>query len=155
MKRKILIEGVFLLVVSLICLAEALRLITQKGPQYVAETVGPGHFVLLIGIVLMVLGLVHLFINYKKNLAIEKVVINKEMSIRMVTAFVVMGIYIFLIDIVGYAVASLFFLFMEFRIFGVKSWPRLAILTLCITGVYYLVFIRYCRMIFPEGLFFR
>lgn len=154
MKKKVLIEGIFLLILSLVCMGEAFRLITSKEPQPVYDVLGPAYYVLFLGISLMIIGLIHLIFNYKKNFNIQKDAVSGEMRIRMISIVVVIGIYVFLINIVGYIAASLLFFFLEFRILGVKSLPMSVILTLCVTAVYYLVFIEYCHMIFPRGIFF-
>jgi putative tricarboxylic transport membrane protein len=152
----VLIEGILLLAISLVSIAEGVRLITYKGSQTVVRDIlGPSFYIFSLGIALMTTGIVHLFVNYKKDVSTEKVAINREMRIRMISMVVVLAVYTLLIDIVGYLVATIIFFFLEFRIVGIKSWIVNIILTLIITAAYYIVFVKYCEMIFPQGILFR
>jgi putative tricarboxylic transport membrane protein len=156
MARTVLIEGLLLLVIGLVSMVEGLRLIIYKNPEILYDVLGPGFYVLGISILLMVTGIVYLFINYRKVPSMGKALeTNKKMRIRMMNMIVVFAIYIFLIDIIGYLVATIIFFLLEFRLVGFKSWVHNVILTLIVTIVYYIVFIHYCSLTFPRGIFFR
>ena len=158
MKRILLIEGILLLFIGLVSMREALLSIIYKNPQTLYDPLGPGFYILLLSGAMMTIGFIHLFINYRKVLSIEKLAVSNELGKRVkrvISMIVVFAIYIFLINIVGYLVATIFFFILEFRIVGIKSWATIVILSLVITAVYYVVFIRYCNIVFPKGIFFR
>jgi hypothetical protein len=64
------------------------------------------------------------------------------------------GLYAYLISLVGYLPSTLLFLMTQFRLFGVdSSWRNLA-LSSAATTTFYLVFIHYGGMIFPHASLF-
>lgn len=154
MRTKVLIEGLLLLVIGLVSMVEGFRLTNRMDPKQVYDVMGPGLFILFPSIALMAIGIVHLIVNYKKNGSMEKVAIKREMRIRMISMIVVMAVYFFLIESVGYIVASIFFFMLEFRILEVK-WRTTVLLSLVLTAIYYIVFVQYCSIIFPHGIFFK
>jgi hypothetical protein len=155
MKRTVLIEGILLLVIGLVSAGEGMHLIVDKDPNIIYDMIGPGYYVLLLSIALMATGVVHLIVNYRKRLIMEKVEVTGEMRRRMISIVAVMAIYTFLIGITGYLVATIVFFLLEFRVIGIKSWRLNVILTIVLTAVYYIVFIRYCDMVFPRGILLR
>jgi hypothetical protein len=140
------------MVISLIGLIEGSRLTFFKAPHIQYDILGPGPYVLIISIGIMILGILHLIINFRKLITLDKAITSKEMRARMMSMVVVCGIYIFLIGTVGYLVSTILFFFLEFRILGIKFWLTNAVLTLCLTATYYFVFIRFCSMVFPRGI---
>ena len=155
MNRIVIIEGILLLVIGLLSMAEGLRLSIYKDPHVLYDLLGPGLYVILLGIGLLTTGVVYFIVNYRRFLIIEKVAVSKEMRIRMFSTVIVLVIYLFLISIVGYLVATIVFFSLEFRVIGIKSWPLIFILSMVLSAVYYFVFIQYCSMIFPRGIFFN
>lgn len=153
MRRKVLIEGISLLLVSLVSLTEGLHLISTRSPQKVHDVLGPGFYILLLSIALMITGIVHL-VNYRKDLSTEKVTVNRQMRMRIVSMMGVLAIYIFLINIIGYLLASLVFFLLVFKVVGIKSWRTNFFLTLFLTAGYYIVFVQLCNIIFPKGIIF-
>lgn len=153
MKRRILIEGILLFIIGIGSIAEAIRLFRQKDPNTVYDVLGPWSFILFLGIALIINTSIHLAVEYRKKLSKGDEGITQEMRRRMIGVIVVFAIYTILIDIVGYAVASIFFFLLEFRIVGIKSWRSNAILSLVFTAAFYLVFVKLCNMVFPHGIF--
>lgn len=153
MNRTVLVEGILLLVFSFVCIFEGIHLVIYKDPHTLFDPIGPGFYVLTLSTFLMAVGFVHLIVNYKKNLDTEKVTISREMRKRMINMTAVLAIYILLINIIGYLLASIIFFLLEFRIVGIKSWPISIILTLLFTACFYVLFVHYCDMIFPHGIF--
>lgn len=153
MKRRILIEGILLLIIGIGSIREAIRLLRQKDPNTVYDVLGPWSFILFLGIVLIITTFIHLAVEYRKKLSKGDEGITQEMRRRMIGVIVVFAIYMILIDIVGYAVASIFFFLLEFRMVGIKSWRSNAILSLVFTAAFYLVFVKLCNMVFPHGIF--
>ena len=154
LKRTILIEGIFLLVISFVGVGEAIRLISDIDPHTVYDALGPGYYILFLSLALTATGAAHLIVHYGKGVAVEKVVVDKAMRMKMIYMVLAMALYILLIDIVGYLISTPLFFLMEFRLVGITSWRRNIILTVSVSAVYYFVFVEYCAMVFPRGLFY-
>jgi hypothetical protein len=158
MKMTVWIEGIVLLGTGIISLAEGLRLTQKIDPDAIADVLGPGYYIFSLGLLLMITGITYLLINYRKFLNMKKEASGGETEkqrmnrvvIYMVAVFI---IYLTLINMAGYLVPTLIFFFLEFRLAGVKSWKRNLILTSVVAGIFYVVFIQYCRLIFPHGIF--
>jgi hypothetical protein len=157
MRRQILIEGILLIVIGIIVLADGLRLATEaRDPLKFYEVMGPDIFNIFLSVVLMILGVVHLAAHYRKSLVkrMAEVVENEPMRKQVMGMIAVLTIYPLLIYIVGYLMASIIFFILEFRIVGVNSWRTNIILTFTLTAGYYIIFVQLCDMIFPSGMLF-
>jgi hypothetical protein len=153
------IEGVVLLVIGLISLVEGLRLISRIDLHAITDVLGPGYYIFSLGLILMVTGIAYFATRYRNIFKTKKDGLNSEVGIQKINKVVfymiaVFIIYIILIDIFGYVVPTFFFFLLEFKLAGVKSWKINVILTLLVTSVFYLIFIQYCRIVFPHGLVF-
>jgi hypothetical protein len=153
MKKRVLIEGILLLVISFVGLAESIRLVSDIDPHTVYDVLGPGYYILFISLALMVTGILHIVVNYGKGVAPTKVVVDMELRKRMIGMILALGLYTLAINFLGYLVSTVVFFLLEFMIVGVKSWRTNIILTIALTAVYYIVFIKYCDMVFPRGIF--
>ena len=154
------IEGAVLLGIGLIGSAEGLRLTQNIDPYAISDVLGPGYYIFFLGLILMIAGVTHLFSHYRKTLSMKKEPSDRETgkqktNLTVLYMAVVLVIYLTIINIAGYLVATPIFFLLEFRLAGVKSWSRNVILTLAITTAFYFIFINYCRMVFPPGLFFK
>ena len=155
MRIRLLIEGILLSVIGIVSFIEGLRLILYKDPVILYDALGPGDYILILGLVLIGVAVVHVIVNYRKPIMGKVQTVSKEMRTRMISIVVVIMIYTFLIDIVGYLGATIFFFLTEFRVIGIKSWRLNIILSIVLTGVYYIVFVQYGDMVFPRGILFR
>jgi hypothetical protein len=136
-------------------MAEGLRLIIYKDPYILYDPLGPGLYIIAISIGLLAIAVVHLFGHSKKLPTMERVPVDRKFRIRMISTVAVCALYIFLITIIGYLLATILFFFLVFRIEGIKSWPFTVVLSLVLSVLYYLVFVQYCSMVFPKGFFFN
>ncbi len=152
--RKVWVEGLLSIAVSLVTLNESLRLIFFKDPQKLYDVLGPGSYLLLLSIGLLVTGIIHISHHLKKeqSLGITKTKTSKELRNRLIGSIVVFGLYLILIDTIGYLIGSFVFFILEFRIMGIKSWSVNFVLSVIIAATYYFVFVMYCDMVFPRGL---
>ena len=155
MKITVLLEGTLLLVLSLVGMAEGLRLVIYKDPYILYDPLGPGFYIIAISIGLMAIGIVHLLSHSKKLFALEGMPVDKKMRIRMMSTVAACGIYIILISIIGYLLATIIFFFLELRVEGIKSWPLVVVLSLVLSVLYYFIFVQCCSMVFPRGMIFR
>ena len=148
-----LIEGGLLLTIGLVSMAEALRLILHRDPDTLHEPLGPGFYVFIISLVLLTTGLVHLVHSSRQSSRVEKVHESMGARMRLVATILVYILYVFLISIFGYFLATVIFFIFEFRIAGVRSWKLNVPLTLTASVVNYVIFVHYCSVIFPRGIF--
>lgn len=155
MRVRILIEGILLGAIGLISVIEGVRLIIFKNPVISYDPVGPSFYVLLFGIALMFVGCLYIILNYRNPLSEKQIVVDKGLRIRLIGTVAACALYVLLINILGYLVATFIFLFIEFKIANVKAWPQGFILSTAVTAFLYLVFVEYCSMIFPRGIIFR
>ena len=157
MKRKIIIEGITFSVIGLIAVIEGFRLSTGKDPQGIFSLMGPGTYTIVLGFGLIITAIASVFLNYRKVSGTGKAALSQEKespSSKVVVYMIgVFAIYAFLIDIFGYLMPTILFLLLEFRLVGVKSWKTNIVVTSAVVAVFYLVFIQYCGMIFPRGIF--
>jgi hypothetical protein len=159
-KMIVWIEGITLLVTGFIAVAEGLRLTKKIDPDAVTDVLGPGYYIFFLGLILVIIGVTYLSVNYKnifyrKKESLHRRTNGKKASRTVFYMILVFVIYLTFIHIAGYIFPTLIFFFLEFRLAGVNSWKRNIMLTLLITAVFYLIFIRYCRIVFPQGLFFK
>jgi hypothetical protein len=154
MKKKVLIEGALFLIVSIVSMVEGLRLITEKDPTKVPELFGPGAYVFSLGVALCTVGVIHLIVHIREVSALMKGDTDIEMRKKAIRLSAALFLYLVLICIVGYPVATPIFFSIAFWIVGIRSWHFNVILALILSGAFYFVFVVYCNMIFPRGLLF-
>ena len=154
MNRITLIEVILLWALSLLGLVEGIRLIIYKDPMVVYDVLGPGFFVVLVSIGLMITGIFHITLNFRSP-QVKKGAIERPLRNRMIQTALACAFYILLLDLVGYVPATIVFFLLEFRISGVKYWPVNFLLSSSLTTAFYLIFVRYFDMVFPRGIFFN
>lgn len=153
--RTALIEGILLLVLSFVGLGEGIRLVLDVDPHAVPDTLGPGYYIVLVSVLLVVTSITHLVKNLRREDvgAVVEAVVDKELRWRVVCMILAMILYIVLLDIFGYAISTVVFFLMQFRIVGITSWPQNIALTALATVLFYVLFVVYCEMSFPPGIF--
>lgn len=153
MARAVLIEGAVLLIVGFVGLIEGLRMYLGRDPHVIIDMVGPDGFLVVVSVALIITGLLHLLVNSRKKLVANWITADREMTMKAVGLAIILGFYILSISIVGFLISSIVFFLLAFRVAGVKSWPVNIFVTLALTGGFYIIFVRYCGMIFPRGIF--
>jgi len=160
MRRTIFIEGSVFTILSFLGLAEGFRLLMEPHSANISyDIVGPGSYILAFSFGLFVVGVIHVITNYRKaravNKTMDKTPAEKQMRMRMFTTIAAFALYAFLINIVGYLVATIVYFILQFRIEGIKSWLHNVILTLVLSGGLYLIFVQLCNTIFPRSILFK
>jgi len=153
LNRRVWVEGLLMVVISLVSLAESLRLISYEDPQMVTDLLGPGYYLLLMSIGMLITGIVHIY-HHRKERSVVKEKSSKEMRIRLMGSFVACVIYLILINTIGYSTATFVFFILMFRIVGIRSWPYNFVLSALLSVVFYFVFVKFCNMVFPRGILF-
>ena len=154
MNRTAFLEGTLMVIIGILASLEGLRLVVYRDPMVVYDVLGPGYYILIVSIALMMTGLFHIIANRQKKSPVEKLPPKSTFGTQVLITVAVCAIYIYLITIVGYVAASVIFFALEFRVMGIRSWRVNFLLTAVLTGANYLVFVKYCEMVFPRGIFF-
>ncbi len=155
MDKTSLVEGIIVLFLGGVALVESLHLISEKDPTTVYDVVGPGYYILFLSLLLLAAGVAHLAAHLKKKSSlVEKVATDKELRMKMFGMVGMLGLYLVLISVFGYLISTVVFFIAEFKLAGVKSWLTNILLTIAVTACYYFVFIEYCSMVFPRGIFY-
>jgi hypothetical protein len=153
MKRGTIVESAVLLVISLAGIIQGIQLNAVKDPQRLALLMGPGTYILVLSIVLLITAVAHVLLDYRKGAAVSTKTSAMHVSKKLILMVVVFAVYAFLIDIVGYIIPTILFFLLEFRLAGVTSWKVNTILTTGLVVSFYFIFIKYCEMVFPHGIF--
>ncbi len=152
MNRTVLVEGIVLLIASFVAIAEGVGLFMYRDARTLFDPIGPGAYILILGTLLMVAGFAHLIVN-SKNIDMDKAATSREMKKRMINMIAVFVTYILLIYFIGYFLASIVFFLLIFRVVGVKSWPITIFSTLFLAVSFYICFVYFARLIFPDTIF--
>jgi len=159
MKRTTILEGIVLLMISFLGIREGFQLNAVKDIRTLSSVMGPGTLILVLSFGLMITGIAHVFFHYRKMIPVEKATVAKNVALpvskKLIGMIGVFAAYAYLIDIFGYILPTTFFFLLEFRLAGVKSWKTNLILTAGLVAGFHIVFIKYCEMIFPRGIFWN
>jgi NADH:ubiquinone oxidoreductase subunit 6 (subunit J) len=154
MKKTVLVEVIVFFVLSLLAISEGMRLVFDRDPNVIYDMLGPGYYILFIGICLALLGITHFIINYRKANNFQEEIANKKINISVFGTVLALAIYILLLTYVGYILASFVFIMLELRLLGNRSWLANTIISISLTVLFYVLFVRLCGMIFPIGILF-
>ena len=79
---------------------------------------------------------------------------EKGATFTVLAMVAIIALYIVLIQFLGYLIATPIFFLLMFRAVGVDSWRKNVTLTVILSAAYYFVFVYYCSVIFPRGIFY-
>jgi hypothetical protein len=151
--KAVWVEGIVLLGLASAGIIEAIYLIYNKDPNTVVENVGPGHYVLILAIPLWIAGLFYLISNFRKKFGEIGQGFKKQIDLKVLGIFLITAIYIYLIGMIGYFLSTVLFLILAFKFSGIKNWRVNFAMTFMISICYYIVFIKFCALIFPKPMF--
>ena len=159
-KKNVLIESILLLIISFGVFFEGLRLI-RSGSNVIQDVMGPGTYIIVLGVLLIIITLTHITLNYlsilrrkRKHPSDAEEQHGKRVNLTVLAMVTIIALYIVLIQFLGYLVATPIFFLLLFRAAGVNSWGRNVALTVILSASYYLIFVHFCSVIFPRGLLF-
>ncbi len=176
MTRSVLFEGVLLIFIGLVAFVEGLRLVIFKDPYTLYDPLGPGLYAAVFGMGLVAVAMAYLAVHrrdvidrrdvvHRRNVVDQRdtadrrerpdgetAPVERSLRRRLAGTIGTCVVYISLISVIGYLPATVCFFIMEFRIERIRSWPQVVLLSLVLSGLYYLVFVRYCGMVFPKGI---
>lgn len=154
----VLIEGMLVLAMGLLSLVDGIRLNKLRGEAILHYGVlGPGNYNFGIGLMLIIVGLSYLIISYpRRKLDGEKLLEKRELGKRTVVIMgFILGVYYFVMNIIGFLLATTIFLLLIHRTLGFRSWLINIGLSIAISVCFYIVFVRWLAMPLPRGLLFK
>lgn len=158
--KALLIEVFVVVIVGVFSISEGIRLVLA-GKLHKYDILGPGFYIVGLGAVLIIAGLIYFVSERKKAFGIEEKTAVRQSAGKsgytkmMISMIVVMVAYIFLMSLTGYLFASFVFFLLINRIAGFRSWLTHLGVTVLMTASFYLVFVVWMGMIFPRGLLFN
>jgi putative tricarboxylic transport membrane protein len=161
-----LIELLVLLIIGLGSIVEGVRLVGVDNVQF--DRLGPGGYNIGIGTILIILGIAYFLRITKREVKAEREAKGKtggdrvsagnqqrSYTIMMVSIIATMALYAFLINWIGYLLASAVFFFVINRVVGFRSWLSNLAVSAVMTACYYVVFVKWMGMLFPRGLWIQ
>lgn len=145
------IESVVLLLLSLLGVVQGADLILRPDPVALYDAIGPGRFVLVISAVLMVAGLTYLVRNRTPRPP-GQATGPAHTSKKALYTTVSLVMYVALMDVLGFLLASILFLFLMFTFSRNKPWWRNAMLAIIYVLLIYALFVQVFDMELPRGL---
>jgi len=147
------IEGLLLTAISVVGVIESIRLVFYKDPSLLSDWLGPGYYLLVVSLAVMTTGVTYICKNRSTKPSATQDSSNGGRS-RLVAAFATCALYLVLIEIFGYLAATFVFFMLMFWIVGLQSWLQKFGLACAMSGIFYIVFVKYCGMSFPGGILF-
>ncbi len=156
MKKEVLIEGILFSVFGVGGIIESLYLIRNQGTLFHEDKFGPGGFLIMVSVALVIIGALHMRHAMSRAPGGASKVEKKEGGGETSQVFRIMGVLILyglLMELVGYLFATIVFFILLLRILGFRWFPTFA-LTAAFSFAVWLIFVRIFNMVFPEGILF-
>jgi putative tricarboxylic transport membrane protein len=146
------VELSILMVVGMLSIIEGIRLVMAEKLQ-LYDVLGPGFYNIGMGSVLILVGVIY-FLSQRKSFSASpiKTASSSEYRMKMASMVGVLAAYILLLDFLGYFISSLLFFILINRIVGFQTWRSNLPVSLAMAIVFYVVFVKWLNMIFPQGI---
>ncbi len=145
-------ETMILFIVGLLSIGEGIRLVLAEKLQ-LYDVLGPGFYNIGMGAILIVVGIIYLISQLKKRpQATPKPSAGNEYKLKMASMVGALALYIFLLDYIGYFFSSILFFILIKKIVGIRSWLRNLAAGMAMAIIFYVVFVKWLDMIFPQGV---
>jgi putative tricarboxylic transport membrane protein len=151
----LLAEVIILALVGIMSIVDGIRLVfAQKLQLY--DVLGPGFYNIGMGSILIIVGVIY-FISQRGRIFIGKkeALPSKEYKIKRASMVGVLALYIFLLDYIGYFFSSMVFFVLLNKIVGFRAWMSNLAVSIAMTLIFYIVFVKWLDMIFPQGILLR
>jgi putative tricarboxylic transport membrane protein len=153
MRIGLLIEVSVLMILGLLSIIDGIRVTFAEKIQ-ISDVLGPGLYNVGLGFTLIILAFIYFISQRRKILEKRRESVareTREYEIMMISMIVIMVLYIFFIDLIGYLLASVVFFLLINRAVGVRSWLTNLIATTIMAISFYVIFVVWMGMIFPRG----
>jgi hypothetical protein len=138
-------EGLILTVIGIVGVIEGFRL--NRVSAAADEAFGPGWYLLILSVILIICGLYYLASTFKK--VNEKT--ETALSWKGPASFCILAMifYSFLIPYIGYFISTAAFVFVATRLFGEQSWVTSTLVAGISGAVFWFVFIFLANIPMP------
>lgn len=145
--RVYLIEGLLLVVLSLIGLTEGLSICKRVAFQ--REPLTAGWYLVGVSAVLLVCSVAHLVVEWRRARTAPDI---KELrsGLGMGVWGIMVG-YAFLVPLFGYPLATLLFFTAVFYLLNIRPWVKAGLVGLMFTVGFYLAFVWLANVLLPSG----
>ena len=153
-KLYILFGPLAFLVLGLISAIDGIRIIKSSDTQSVYQALGPGGYIIIVGLALMGCSLLYIFflLNRNASAVVDRSAANREQKSLMLKLILAMAIYIISIDLIGFAWATFCFFLIIFKSMQV-SWQKTVIMSIIFTIPLRVIFLDWLSISFPKGFF--
>jgi len=151
--RQSLVESAIFAGLGLGSVAEGIHLYMTKDAHLLYAMLKPGFYIVVLGLVLIALGASHYLVALKhpRERGV-KPPFDRGSRTRLFGIVGALIFYSYLISITGYVISSLAFFMLTLKILGVRIWPTALVVSVALTAINYVVFVRLCDVIWPETL---
>jgi len=140
------IISLFFLITGVAYFIESLKLPLGK-----ASAPGAGFYPLLVGLFLTVLALSLFFSQRKKTEDIEEFPKGSERT-RVIALAITLVLFVILLKPLGYIISTTGMLILIIKIFGLRKWRYIILLSIITTAISYYIFEKLMAIPFPPGL---
>ena len=138
--------GIIVLSILIFCIARTYPGVSNGAP-------GPGFFPMILSAIMFFLAVL-LLVTIRKEKSEPLQLFTKTNATVFLTLLITVA-YVTAMRIVGFPLATLFYLFGLMLFFRVKSWPILICVPVFTTGLIYGVFTHFLAVQFPQGMLFN
>ncbi|MEM2126331.1 MAG: tripartite tricarboxylate transporter TctB family protein [Candidatus Methanosuratincola sp.] len=122
-------------------------LVLWKDPHVLYDPLGPGSYAIVVGIGLTVCGFLLLLYGETSSNELGR---SSPGRLRMVVLLASSVGYLLILPALGYFISTVLFFVFALRSQGTKSWSRLWLLSVILSVLLYVVFVRLCNMVLPK-----
>ncbi len=151
LNKTALIEAMIIFVMGIMSMVEGIRLTYMEKIQ-LYDVLGPGRYNFGVGLLLIIVALIYFISRCRKHPDMVK---QKGMRITVMSIILALIVYCFLINIIGYFLASVVFFCLIHWVMGYRSWLMNGGLSIGISISFYVIFVHWLNMIFPRGILFN
>lgn len=154
----VIAECAALLIIGMLGFTGGVNSYLSMDARMQSSTMKPGMYVCGLSIAMIIAALAYAYYGLKQAPSGPEEQAGesrkKESGARISLVLGAVGLYAYLISLVGYLPSTLLFLMAQFRLFGVDSLWRNIVVSGVVAAMFYLVFIQYGGMVFPHASLF-
>jgi hypothetical protein len=150
----IMAEGLILTCLSLVALADAIRLTGHKTAS-VEDLTGPGRYLFVVSALLFIVSVAYFWVRRREVEGEAAEEESQPIDTKVVKIALLLVAYVIMIPYLGYVVATAPFCVGVMSVIGGRARSAGNLLAaVAITAVAYLIFVRGAGIIFPRGAWF-
>jgi hypothetical protein len=139
------VEGLLLIVPGIIAVLEGWRMTRLK--LTVPEAIGPGWYVVFLGILLIICGLWYLLSFAGSKVDVGRGGFSRRILV-VVYGLALLAMYAAMVPFVGYLVSTIVFFALTMRLFG-EPWIRSLVISIAVGPIFYFGFVYLANINLP------